>query len=339
MRRRHWRCPGCHWSGYLADEWLGLDGYLSGRLLRLACLSASTHSFAVSARHLQEYCGVAVAAETLRQHCTRAGRAMEQWLDQHPVVAETFAEAAGLAEFQMDAGKVNTTEGWRDFKVASFTRRPPAEAATPDQWAERTLPPATAQVMLSAVATIEEFKPRLEQTVERLGLDQADVHCLADGAEWIWKAVGELLHQPRETLDVYHGLEHLAGHCQQIYGEGTELARTRYERAQALLLHAGAAGVATFVAEEAAVRPDTAAALAGLEQYFAKHAARLDYRQNLAEGLPIGSGQIEGNVKTIGLRVKARGARWRAGNVGAIAHLCCLSHGSYWEDYWASSKA
>jgi hypothetical protein len=39
------------------------------------------------------------------------------------------------------------------------------------------------------------------------------------------------------------------------------------------------------------------------------HIGRLDYRSRLAGGRAIGSGLIEGRVKTLGLRLNARGGR------------------------------
>ena len=49
----------------------------------------------------------------------------------------------------------------------------------------------------------------------------------------------------------------------------------------------------------------------------------------------IGSGQVEGKAKTLGLRLKARGARWLKRNVLAMASLVCVRHSSQWEAYWA----
>jgi len=45
--------------------------------------------------------------------------------------------------------------------------------------------------------------------------------------------------------------------------------------------------------------------------YFVVHLNRLDYRGRLASGEAIGSGAVERAAKTLGLRLKARGARWR----------------------------
>jgi hypothetical protein len=72
----------------------------------------------------------------------------------------------------------------------------------------------------------------------------------------------------------------------------------------------------------------------GLSRYFAKHANRLNYADRLREGRAIGSGMIEGNIKTITLRLKARGARWLLPNVVAMSRLCCLCNSTFWADYW-----
>ena len=52
-------------------------------------------------------------------------------------------------------------------------------------------------------------------------------------------------------------------------------------------------------------------------------------------GNAIGSGVVEGWAKTLGLRLKARGARWRLNNVQAMAALGCVANSDQWEAYWA----
>ncbi len=69
--------------------------------------------------------------------------------------------------------------------------------------------------------------------------------------------------------------------------------------------------------------------------YFAKHMNRLNYAERLQAGRAIGSGQVEGEAKTLGLRLKRRGARWNIGNVRPMASLVCVRHTSQWEPYWA----
>jgi phosphate transport system protein len=59
----------------------------------------------------------------------------------------------------------------------------------------------------------------------------------------------------------------------------------------------------------------------------------------LREGRPIGSGQVEGKAKTLGLRLKASGARWKRVNVRPMASLVCVRPSSQWNAYWAATKA
>ena len=72
-----------------------------------------------------------------------------------------------------------------------------------------------------------------------------------------------------------------------------------------------------------------------LLSYFSKHSGRLNYAERLATGRAIGSGQVEGEAKTLGLRLKRRGARWNRNIVQPMASLVCVRHTSQWEPYWA----
>ncbi len=69
--------------------------------------------------------------------------------------------------------------------------------------------------------------------------------------------------------------------------------------------------------------------------YFAKHTQAPGVCGPLAEaGQAIGSGQVEGEAKTLGLRLKRRGARWKRSNVQPMASLVCVRHTCQWETYW-----
>jgi hypothetical protein len=70
------------------------------------------------------------------------------------------------------------------------------------------------------------------------------------------------------------------------------------------------------------------------EGYFSKHVRRLNYAERLAAGRAIGSGAGDGQAKTLGPRLKARGARWNRVNVEPMAGLVCVRHTGQWEAYW-----
>jgi hypothetical protein len=61
---------------------------------------------------------------------------------------------------------------------------------------------------------------------------------------------------------------------------------------------------------------------------------RIDYAGRLAAGEAIGSGVVEGAARTLGLRLKARGARWHHKNARAMAALICCRQTDQWDLFW-----
>ena len=168
----------------------------------------------------------------------------------------------------------------------------------------------------------------------------ASVHVLADGAAWIWKAVQRSLTGCVQTLDFFHACEYLHKCAARIFGEATAEARTAYEHGRALLARQGWQGICQWVGELLSVddekeRERRRRPTERLIGYFAKHTQRLNYAERLKVGRAIGSGQVEGQAKTLGLRLKLRGARWNKRNVLPMASLVCVRHSSQWETYWA----
>jgi hypothetical protein len=318
---------------------LGLDGGLSPRLQAKACRLAADVSFATAVEHLKELLGVAPAAETVRTYCERQAARVARWQGQERASAEDFRAAPGGWEFTIDAGKVNTREkGWRDLKIAVAQKRPTAEPATPEQWESRELPRATARVMWADISAAERFRHSWWARLRGLGLPAAaELHVLGDGASWIWKAAGRALTGCRQTLDIYHASGHIAAAGKRLFGEGTAEATGFHERGRALLLDEGWDGVCRLIGE-ALAREDTPPRRAALDRmlnYFVAHLNRLDYRGRLASGDAIGSGVVEGAAKTLGLRLKARGARWRHKNARAMAALICCRHTNQWSRFWS----
>ena len=317
---------------------LGLDGGLSPRLQRKACRAAADLSFDRTRENLLDLLGVSPATETLRVHCERQAARVARWQGTETASAEGFREAEGGWEFAVDAAKVNTREaGWRDPKVAVAQKRPTADPATPGQWESRPLPDATARVMWADISAARRFRRSWHARLRRLGLPaMARLHVLGDGASWIWKAAGRALTGRRQTLDIYHASGHIATAGRRLFGEGTAEAKAFHEHGRELLLAEGWTGVCRLIGEELA-REDTPRrrrVLDRLLNYFLGHLNRLDYAGRLASGDAIGSGSVEGAAKTLGLRLKARGARWRHKNARAMAALVCCRQTDQWALFW-----
>jgi hypothetical protein len=340
LRRRWWgsRC-GCEALGYGVDTVLGLEGSYTRTLQQHLSRLAADVAFAKTREHLTALLRVTVSKEALRQECHRHGRKMARWQNTETHTPQTFVKAAGDVEFTTDAGKVNTLEeGWKDLKIGVFQKRPRAQPATPDQWESRTLPEPTARVAWATIAPVLKFRRTWRRWSRRLGVGQTrELHALGDGAAWIWRSVERVFTGCTQTLDVFHGCGHLALAGERLYGEGTEASTTFREHGRQLLLESGWSGICQLVNEEYAKgdTPDRRAALEKLVRYFVKHTQRLNYRERLAAGQPIGSGSVEGWAKTLGLRLKARGARWCRKNVSGMSALICVRNGSQWSAYWS----
>jgi hypothetical protein len=304
---------------------------------RLACRLAGDQAFDVAAERLWELLKVRVDGETLRRHCEAEGAAMAEWVRNHPDAADSFRSASGEAEVQVDAGKVNTTCGWRDLKVVVFAKRPLGPAATPDQWDSRSLPRPRARFVLADVEGIQTFRRDWRDWADRLGIGSGkDLSVLGDGAEWIWTAAAAQFPGSRQVLDVFHALEHVGTAAAGLYGEKTSAAQASFALGRAALLGDGWNGVCRWASAELAQSDteDRRKVLDELLGYVSKHTTRMDYRGRLAEGRSIGSGLVEGSIKTMGLRLKARGARWIERNVESMAALVALGQSCTWDNYW-----
>lgn len=443
MERRFFACPCCKLNGYHVDDLLGFEGFLSPRMLRFSASSVAKESFRASQNSLNEYLGVHTSPETLRKYVESAATAMLNWQESESVGA-AFAQASGNIEFQIDAGKVNTLEGWRDFKICTFAKRPGADPATPNEWDTRVLPKVTSRVTVAALESIDVFEKRLRPLAAHLGIqDTCTIHTLGDGAEWIWNTATRQFPGGTQTLDIYHGCEWISDTSKLLYPEtrvssqppkveqatppqicdtmscdtmslpsleadtpgllaatatesidaspmtvtpevpsapitpekaptektakrcssklsAAEKAKAKqakriqqkqaraakpkteqqksYERGREQLLDKGWQGICDYMAEELAKgdTPERRSSMEGLMHYFMQHIGRLNYKEQLSAGLVIGSGMVEGNVKTLGLRLKARGARWKVGNVTRIAALIGLRHSNHWHVYWST---
>lgn len=340
LSRTYFVCCHCGDAGCPLDDRLGVSGYVSPEALRLICSAGGSWSFDVASDKLEEFCGLHVSDELIRQLTLREGPKIAAFAAAAAAAAEPFAAAAGDAEFETDATKVNTTEGWRDANIGIFAKRPRGEPAETSQWKTRRLPKPTARFAFAAVEDSETFARRWGATAERLGIDPdaAELSVLGDGAEWIWNRAAEQFPHARGCLDVFHATEHVSDAAKAYLGEGNAAAQAARTRGESLLLADGYAGLVAWVGELASLPAGgDGAALGGLLNYFAGHQGRLDYALRLRRGQAIGSGMVEGAAKNmIGKRLKANSARWLEKNVNRIAAVCTAQYSETWEAYWQS---
>jgi len=125
-----------------------------------------------------------------------------------------------------------------------------------------------------------------------------------------------------------------------LFGKGTAESTWWYETTKSDLLDGGAAPLLDRVRtmtqmEQLDTRKET---LRVLENYLVFHSNRMNYRERLAAGLSIGSGQVEGACKNlIGARLKQTGAKWKRERVDRMGIICSILYGEQWNDYWKNA--
>ena len=339
LRRTYFNCGVCRQGDFGADRILGITGYVTDAARRVVCFLGVQQSFERTQRTLQETVGWKLDDETIRRlcHATAADATASR---EERSTAERFAAASGDWELQIDAGKINTQEGWRDVKLAVFDRRERGEPSTAAQWDDRDLPAPTVRSVVSAVEEASAFGTRCADEAKRLALtDPKQLSVLGDGAEWIWNLADRHFAGASGVLDIYHGDLYIAAGAKGALGEGHPQIEEQTERGRLRLLEDGYWGVSEWIGEltqHASIGGD-GAALGGVLNYFAGHQERLNYALRLRRGQSIGSGLVEGSVKQLlNKRMKQTGARWKTAQVGPFVELGALAFGPEWPAFWSN---
>jgi hypothetical protein len=339
LSRGYFECVPCLQSGYPLDERLGVDGRYSKNAQRLISLAAASWSYDISSDRLVEFCGLKVSDTTIRKVAQEHGAAANEWLRTDPKAVREFREEQGQIEFTTDGTCVNTTEGWREMKVGIFSKRDLGEPALPEKWDSRTLPAPKVRIAFAAIEKSDDFGRRWKAWRKRLGLaDTSAITVLADGARWIWEEQLKHLRDADGVLDIFHVLEHIAATGKVLHSD-SKTCQQWCEEARAILLDRGWCGIEEFSQREFEELSETQQkSVNGLLDYLTPHQHHLNYRERLAVGQSIGSGQIEGACKNlIGKRLKANAAKWRVRRVNRMAGLCSIMYTHHWKTYWQTT--
>jgi hypothetical protein len=345
IERYYGECGPCNLLTRPADASLGLtEDYTVGFRL-LAVRAGSKKSFEEAKEDMMAYRGLEVSHMTIRQLCHKEVVKVNEFLETSAEVSKDFIATAGNVEVVMDAAKVNTVEGWKDIKVCIYSKRPLGEGVETALWDKRTrkmLPDVLARVAFASIDDKDAFQKRVNdyRSLLRVG-STGDISGLGDGAEWIWNIVRDVFGKVRECLDVYHTLENLSKTVKVLYKEGTEEYKQWQESTKWELLESGFEKIekrldeldGVFKEDETLMKE-----LVRLRGYLENHENRLCYRERLAEGRVIGSGQVEGACKSMMRRIKQTDARWLVERLNEMAVLCSVHYSDLWKKYWTQAN-
>jgi hypothetical protein len=339
--RRYYAARDCPCTSAPWDDWAGIPhGHKQTPCARRMLVYAGTDvSFDMASEKLKELCHLDISNDVIRAVCDEEGESVMEWLEQAPESAEPFKQARGEPELYTDGTMVNTVDGWREMRLSIFSRREPTTAATPEQWNDRVLEQPTARVAIAAIAKSNVVGSSWTRMLKHLGLkDSPRLSMLADGARWIWDEAAKrlvMINQVDWVVDIYHVSEHINDGAKKMF-ESPAASQWAEQRVAELVSMEGPA----FIAKLQELRPgitegQSQKALDSLIGYLSENRDSMWYRTRLANGLPIGSGMVEGGCKnTIGKRLKLNSARWRIRRAEHIAALRCLKYSALWASYW-----
>jgi len=342
--RRYYACRHCKTKQIPWENWAGVTGKhrVTPHAQRMMVLAGSGRSFDEAARNLKELCHVQTSNVVIREISDEEGVSMQKWMNSSPEPQRAFAAAKGKVEFSTDGLKINTTDGWREMRLSVISKRQPVAPAKPQQWNDRVLNSPSVRVGICAIAPCGLIGASWQRLCKALGLPKdQDLSILADGARWIWDQAAKRFKgkEVQWVVDIYHLMLYLFAAAAEL---GTKNAEQWVGQRVIELIEMG--GPKFIEHLQSIGPPDTTAATAAawtkLMHYLSENRDSLWYGKRLEQGLPIGSGLIEGGAKNIlGKRLKINSARWRTRRAEHMGTIRCVQYSGLWEAYWESKHA
>lgn len=334
-RRPRWRCEDCNEDCYPHDDVLCfLKHNVSWALAKVVSrLAAQLGSFEEARDTLAEDYGVHLAKETVRAVAEAAGQhvlaqedAQRQRIMDREVPLPDSDQKPEKACVFADGTTVHTEGDWHEIRVTTVTAEDAAGRCLDRQSRARFLP-------------VEEVAWVLLLLARGVGYQHARLRAfIADGAQWLWKLAEDYFGSAIQILDWYHLAEHVHKAAKALWGEGSEAAKEWAKRLKDELWEGrGAVALELVRAEWAKVRsPVKREALHELETYLEHNLGRIDYPRYRALGLPVGSGQVEAQCKTlVGARCKQAGMRnWTYAGAEAVLRMRASRQDGTFDNLW-----
>lgn len=301
---------------------------------------AADQSFALARQKLLEHYGFAIGESTIQRIAFGHARALfeaeaGQASPDFPTTAGRYKEIVAQTdggmipivepdESQKDKRKGKTLS-WREAKLClahAKGNQTPVFAGTIEGGVE------TAGQQLFACAVRAGFGAN------------SHVHAVGDGAPWIVGQVEEHFGaQGNYLIDFYHVCEYLSAAAKAIVPGAAPLEAWMEAQKEALKtgrLDQVLAALAPHI--EAPEIDDDQAPVRRCHRYLSARRTHLNYRDALANDLPIGSGEIESAHRYIAQqRLKRPGAWWRVDHAEYMLALRINRRNNDWAAYWATA--
>ena len=296
---------------------------------RTAVEEAAERPYERAATHLAGQHGIRLGKELLENLTKTVGT---YWLQQdqqrlaaaqagHTAPAERFA--AEQCVVLGDGVMVHTDGEWHEARVGTVRSRGP-----------------DGQVHKSSIvrfADVQAFGEDLWRHACEWGYRSAGpVAFVADGGHWLWGVAARHFQRALLITDFWHVCENVCTCAKVFWGEGTA-ETAQWSQEVCAPLRAGQVSEALHRVEALNPRssPARREAKHALVTYLMNNQERMDYPRYESLGLPIGSGEVEAQCKSlVQARCKQAGMRWsRAGAESLLRVRCAVQDGRYEREF------
>jgi hypothetical protein len=277
-------------------------------------------------RHLRTHHEIVLGKELLEEMVKTVGR---YWLEEdQQVIAQARAERTAPEEEISSArclvfadGVMCHTDGaWHEVRVGTVrSEGRDGEVVTKSS--------------IARLSEVESFGEDLWRNACRVGYRGSSLTAfIADGSHWLWGLAEGYFSRAIKIVDFWHVCKHVSDCAKVFYGEGTPEARGWSLKVSG---HLRSGDVEGAMREVEGLRPgrssDRREAKHELVTYLTNNRERMDYPRYEALGLPIGSGEVEAQCKTlVQARCKQSGMRWEGRGLESLLRVrCAVRDGRY----------
>jgi hypothetical protein len=303
---------------------------------RVALEEAGERPYEQAVGHLRRHHGIRISKEFLERLTRMVG---QFWLDGDDAQREESLrdKVIPLAEWRAEVccvladGTMLPTDGeWHEVRVGTVCS---------------SVGETTRKSSIARFLSVEHFGEELWRKACQYGYAGAALKAfLGDGSHWLWGIAELHFSEAVQILDWYHLAEHLSKCGNEVFGEGTQESKEWAARLRGIMRQ-GRVDEALREVEQLPGRSKTRRqAKHELITYLTNNRHRVDYPRYRCLGLPIGSGEVEAQCKTlVQARCKQSGMRWSEPGVEPVLRVrCALRDGSFdrlWDHRRASLTA
>ncbi len=200
-------------------------------------------------------------------------------------------------------------------------------------------------VAVPAKTTPYDFGVLLHQEAVRMGLPGAKaVFFVMDGGVWLWHIYEDRFEKcSKAMLDFYHLSQHLHVLGAALHGTGSTKAAAWCGKILHALKHKSPKRLFTtldeLLKEPPSAEPAVLEVIREQNAYFRSHAEHMDYAQNAAQGIPIGSGSVESLCSQFQNRLKRTGQFWTQTGFAALLRITVRHWNGELDTLWPTVAA